>query len=218
MTMVFRTKRKKGSEPFLGKKGSDPFFLLALLLFTLAAPAQETEYITDILQLGLFDNQTASGQPIRNLVSGTAVTVLERIPNYARVRTPTGEEGWVKSAFLVSDKPAQLRVAEVEAKIGELEHERDMAIAARDSAASDTADLVARAERELAAAQADRDTLARLQQENEMFESRMELYRGALPWPWVAGALVVALGAGFFAGYWWLDAQIRRRHGGFRVY
>jgi len=39
-----------------------------------------------------------------------------------------------------------------------------------------------------------------------------------VPWPWVVGALVVALGVGFIAGYWWLDASIRRRHGGFRVY
>jgi hypothetical protein len=36
--------------------------------------------------------------------------------------------------------------------------------------------------------------------------------------PWVAAALVVALVAGFVAGLWWLDATIRRRHGGFRVY
>jgi len=30
--------------------------------------------------------------------------------------------------------------------------------------------------------------------------------------------LVVSLVAGFLAGLWWLDALIRRRHGGFRVY
>jgi SH3 domain protein len=194
--------------------------LTALLFVAFAAAAQEheTRYVTDILQLGLFDNRNATGQPLRNLVSGTELTVLERIPNFAFVRTPAGEEGWVKSAFLVSDKPAQLRVAEVETRIAALEQERDQAITARDSAAADTAELVARAERELAAARADRDTLARLQQENDAFEVRMERYRGALPWPWVAGALVVVLGAGFFAGYWWLDASIRRRHGGFRVY
>lgn len=192
--------------------------LTVLVFAAMAAAAQETRYVTDILQLGLFDNRTASGQPLRNLVSGAEVTVLERIPNFARVRTPDGAEGWVKSAFLVSEKPAQLRVAEVEARIAELEAERDRAIAARDTAAADTEALVARAERELAAAEADRDTLARLRMENEAYEARLERYRGALPWPWVAGALVVALGGGFFAGYWWLDASIRRRHGGFRVY
>ena len=31
-------------------------------------------------------------------------------------------------------------------------------------------------------------------------------------------ALLVTLAAGFVAGLWWLDALIRRRHGGFRVY
>jgi hypothetical protein len=39
-----------------------------------------------------------------------------------------------------------------------------------------------------------------------------------LPWPWVLGAVVVALAGGFLAGYWWLDAAIRRRYGGFKVY
>jgi hypothetical protein len=60
--------------------------------------------------------------------------------------------------------------------------------------------------------------MQQLESDNATYAERMELYRGALPWPWVAGALVVVLIAGFVAGYWWLDASIRRRHGGFRVY
>jgi SH3 domain protein len=190
--------------------------LLACIVGT--AQAQEIRYITDILQLGLHRSQDTSDSPFQNLVSGTEVTVLERVPNFARVRTADGEEGWVKSAFLVSEKPAQLRVAEVEQKAAELEHALAEAVANRDAAGADAAAMIASAELDLAAAEAARDTLARLQMENSAYEERMELYRGALPWPWVAGALVVALGAGFVGGWWWLDASIRRRHGGFRVY
>jgi SH3 domain protein len=182
------------------------------------AGAQEIRYITDILQLGLHRAEDTSDSPFENLVSGTEVTVLERVPNFARVRTADGEEGWVKSAFLVSEKPAQLRVAELEQNAAELEHALAEAIATRDSAGADAAALIASAELDLAAAKAARDTLARLQIENADFEERMELYRGALPWPWVVGALVVVLAGGFAAGWWWLDASIRRRHGGFRVY
>lgn len=189
-----------------------------LVLFATAAAAQETRYITDILQLGIHRAQDTSDAPFDNLVSGTAVTVLERVPNFARVRTPDGEEGWVKSAFLVAEKPAQLRVAEVEAHSAELERQLAAALAAREIAASDAGNLVAEAEQTLAAAVAEREMLARLRAENQEYEARMELYRGSVPWPWVAGALVVVFGAGFFAGYWWLDASIRRRHGGFRVY
>jgi SH3 domain protein len=193
--------------------------MLGLLALVAAqAAAQETRYITDILWLGLHRAQDTSDSPFQNLVSGTEITVLERVPNYARVRTPDGEEGWVKSAFLVAEKPAQLRVAEVEAKSAELERALAEAISARDVASSDASELVASAELELAAAEASRETLARLQIENSAFEERMELYRGAVPWPWVAGALLVAMIAGFVAGWWWLDTSIRRRYGGFRVY
>ena len=34
----------------------------------------------------------------------------------------------------------------------------------------------------------------------------------------VAVALLVTLAGGFVTGLWWLDALIRRRHGGFRIY
>lgn len=195
--------------------------LLAFGLMALAASAagaQETRYITDILQLGLHRAQDTSDSPFQNLVSGTEVSVLERVPNFARVRTPDGQEGWVKSAFLVSEKPAQLRVAEVENRSAELERALAEAIAARDSAGADAAALIASAELELAAAEASRDTLARLQLEKSAFEAQIERYRGALPWPWVAGAVLVALAGGFVAGWWWLDALMRRRTGGFRLY
>ena len=195
--------------------------ILALILLAavlVRAEAQETRYVTDILQLGLYANRDVSGQPIRNLVSGTELTVLERIPNYARVRTPDGEEGWVRSLYLIDEKPAQLRVAELEARIESLEHELVEARVSRDAAQAEASRIVTEAELQLAAVEASTETLARLEAENAAYAERFELYRGALPWPWVAAALVVVLGAGFVAGYWWLDASIRRRHGGFRVY
>lgn len=192
--------------------------LAFLFLLASGARAQETRYVTDILQLGLFSNQEAAGQPLRNLVSGTELTVLERIPNFARVRTADGAEGWVKSAFLVAEKPAQLRVAEVEAEIAALERELEQARNAQHTAETSARQIVARAESELAAVHLDQAAMAALEQDNADYLQRLETYRGALPWPWVAAALVLALAGGFYAGYAWLDAAIRRRHGGFRVY
>lgn len=194
------------------------FAFSVLLLATTAGHAQEIRYITDILQLGIHRAQDTSDAAFDNLVSGTEVIVLERVPNFARVRTPDGQEGWVKSAFLVEDKPARLRVAEVEARSEELQAQLAEAIADRDSVRGEVADIVSSAELELAAAAASQDTLARLQQENTELVERVELYRNAVPWPWVVGAILVALALGFVSGWWWLDALIRRRHGGFRVY
>ena len=61
-------------------------------------------------------------------------------------------------------------------------------------------------------------TVDAIERENRAYQERFERYRGMLPWPWVLGAVLVALAAGFLGGYWWLDAAIRRRYGGFKVY
>jgi len=182
------------------------------------AAAAGTAYVTDSLRLGLYRTDDASEKPFLNLVSGTPLEVLERNTNYAHVRTPAGEEGWVKAAYLVDDKPAQLRVAELEAELDGLRSEFDHARSTRASAQDETNRL----NKAMAAASdssgAIQDALGRLKSENEAYEARLERYRGSLPLPWVAAALVVTLAGGFVAGLWWLDALIRRRHGGFRIY
>src|SRR5262245_60495077 len=107
---------------------------IVLLLGVAAAASAETAYVTDSLRLGLYAEPDASGSPAQNLVSGTALEVLERTQGYARVRTPAGSEGWVKAAYLVDEKPAQLRVAELEAELATLRSDADRARAARVSA------------------------------------------------------------------------------------
>lgn len=192
--------------------------LLLLLLLGQLATAQETVYVTDILRLGIHRAQDTSDRPFQNLVSGTELTVLERVPNYARVRTSDGQEGWVKSAFLVTEKPAQLIVAEVQAELEQVRAELAAAKEAKRTAEAEAARIASEVQDDISSAEAIRGTLARLQQENEAYEQRIELYRGAVPWPWVLGATLVALVGGFIGGIWWLDASIRRRYGGFRVY
>jgi SH3 domain protein len=194
-----------------------PRLLLILLLGPVAA-AQETVYVTDILRLGIHHTEDTSDRPFQNLISGTELTVLQRKPNFARVRTPDGQEGWVKSAFLVTEKPAQLIVSEVRAELESAQAELKSAREAKLAAEAEAARVVNEVKDDVSSAQAIKDTLARLQQENESYEARIDQYRGAVPLSWVAGALVLALIAGFVAGYWWLDASIRRRYGGFRVY
>lgn len=189
----------------------------ATILFTAPTEA-ETAYVTDSLRLGLHNTDDTSDKPFENLVSGTALEVIERNANYARVRTPGGQEGWVKSAYLVDDKPAQLRVAELEAELAGLRGEADQARTARSSAEDELNRLGKQVAATTGSTDAIHDTLGRLKSENEAYEARLDSYRGSLPLPWVAAALVLTLVAGFAGGLWWLDALIRRRHGGFRVY
>src|SRR5262245_65020394 len=104
---------------------------IAILLGCATSAAAETAWVTDSLRLGLYAEPDASGSPSQNLQSGAALEVLERTQGYARVRTAAGSEGWVKSAYLVDEKPAQLRVAELEAELATLRSDADRARAAR---------------------------------------------------------------------------------------
>jgi len=178
----------------------------------------ETAYVTDSLRLGLHAAPDTSDRAFENLISGTAVDVLERNPNYARVRLSDGREGWVKGTFLVALKPAAARVAELEAEMLSLKEVATAAKTAQVAAEQDLARYTAELQAKTGSAETIQETVERLQEENRVHEEQLEAYRHSLPVKWVIPALVVVLVAGFFAGLWWLDALIRRRHGGFRVY
>ena len=194
-----------------------PICVVAFLICSTAARA-ETAYVTDILRLGLHRADDTSDRAFLNLVSGTPLEVLERNGSYAHVRIPDGQAGWVNANYLVNEKPAQLRVAELEAELAGLRSEVDHARDAR-SSAEEELDRIGKQSAVTAESSTElQDTLGRLKRENEAYEARLDTFRGSLPLPWVAAALLVTLAGGFAAGLWWLDALIRRRHGGFRVY
>lgn len=194
----------------------------AVLCLALAAwvgsASAETAYVTDVLRLGMHEAPDTSDKPFENLVSGTALEVLERNSSYARVRLRDGREGWVKGTYLMTDKPASARVLELEAKLGGFESSAAAAKAAQTAAEDQLASLRNELQATTGSAESVQETLARLESENQAHVERLEAYRHTLPLVWVAPALVVSLVAGFLAGLWWLDALIRRRHGGFRVY
>lgn len=190
---------------------------LALAVWT-AGAAAETVYVTDSLRLGLHTAADTSDRPFDNLVSGTVLEVLERNPSYAKVRLPDGREGWVKAMYLEDEKPAAARVLELEAKIAGLDEAVAAAKSAQTAAEQELAGLRSELKATTGSAESVQETIERLQAENRAHEERLENYRYTLPLVWVLPALVVALVAGFLAGLWWLDALIRRRHGGFRVY
>ncbi len=187
------------------------FFPLALAAQT--APA-ESAYVTDVLRLGLYQAEDATGRPFRTLVSGTRVEILERRTFYARVRTPDGEIGWVKSNFLQDEKPAALRAGEYETRISELtgdlqrvQAELDEANGTLSGIRSETSDVVGLTQE----AESLRSEKARL-------EDRLASFRGSLPIKWSLILAGVLAALGFIGGIAFLDYRIRKRHGGFRVY
>ena len=182
------------------------------------AAAAETVYVTDSLRLGLHLAPDTSDKPFDNLLSGTPVEVLERNSSYAHVRLADGREGWVKATFLVADKPAAARVLELEEALGDVENAAAAAKTAQTTAEQELANLRGELQAKTGSSESIQETIERLERENTAHLERIEQYRNTLPLAWVIPAVVVALVAGFLVGLWWLDALIRRRHGGFRVY
>ncbi|MDJ0748851.1 MAG: TIGR04211 family SH3 domain-containing protein [Woeseiaceae bacterium] len=188
-----------------------------LALFPLLAAA-ETAYVTDNLRLGLHNAEDTSDRAFRILESGQPMEVLIRAGSYANVRLPDGTEGWVKTAYLVTDKPATLIVAETieqrDALAAELEQTR--------AAFAEPAETIERLQAETGDLSAQLETamteIASLQDENASIDVLKARYKGSLPLTWVGGALLVMVVVGFFGGLWYTDYRSRKRHGGIRIY
>lgn len=193
---------------------------IGLLLITVlpAHAAAETAYVTDQLRLGLHQAADTSDRSFRTLESGQELEILSRDRNYARVRLPDGTVGHVKAAYLVTEKPAALIVAEARAEAERLQGELEEAMRRFAGPAATIAALEQQATEHLAELEESRNRIAELGEQNERFAERQASYQYSLPLSWVGGALGVSLLAGFLGGLWWLDYRSRRRHGGFRIY
>jgi SH3 domain protein len=192
--------------------------LIGLLLVAPTLAVAETGYVTDTLTLGIHEAADTSDRAFRSLQSGQEFEILSRDRFYAHVQLPDGTTGYVKSAYIVTDKPAKLIVEQTAAERDRYKAELEQARAAF----AEPAAAISKLENEAAALRAqldEKDTqLADLSEQNENYRSRAESYENVVPLSWVAGAIAICLIGGFFAGLWWVDRQSRKRHGGIRVY
>ncbi len=92
------------------------FFLAWLLLLPLAeaAPAKDM-FITDRLQVTLRTGPSVENKIIGVLASGDLVTTLANEENgWIRVRSAEGKEGWMIVRYLQEEKPAVVRIKEMD--------------------------------------------------------------------------------------------------------
>lgn len=189
--------------------------VLAALLPALAAA--ETAYVTDNLRLRMYADQQLTSV-LDTLESGDAFELVSREGQTALIELPDGTRGYVSAAYIVTEKPARLIVAETETELERVTAELDTLR----SAFAEPAETIERLEAELAARTAEVVSAERraetLETENATLARAREQHRYSLPYTWVGGAVVICLIAGFLLGLWWTDRQSRRRHGGIRVY
>jgi len=192
--------------------------IIGLLILLPALAAAETAYITDNLRLGLHQAEDTSDRAFRFLESGQAMEILIRDRNYANVRLPDGTEGWVKSAYLVDEKPAKLIVAETIEERDRLASELEQARAAFAEPAATIDELRSQAGQLSTDLEDARAQITALREENASIQGLKQQYRGSVPLQWVGGVILFCLVAGFLVGLWWVDHRSRKRHGGIRIY
>lgn len=189
-----------------------------MLLILLSPPARGEEadvvYVTDELRLGLYRTEETSGRTLKTLISGARLTVLERALMSIRVRTEEGDEGWVKTAYIVEAEPARSRLARLEADA----EANQTKLAAAEEALAASRSETERLTVELAAAERGITELPALKEENAALNAALNSGGIRVPLPWVIGAALVCLLIGGLTGYWLLDRRVRSRFGGLRPY
>ena len=193
--------------------------LPVVLLLTLSAQSYSAEegdvvYVTDELRLGLYSGEDTSGRARKTLLSGARLTVLERSLMSIRVRTDDGDEGWVKTAYIVEVEPARSKLARVEAEAAATSSRLAEAEAALVEATEQTADL----NTQLAEANAGITELPALREENTALRAALEEGGIKVPLLWLIAAALISAVVGGLIGYWLLDRRVRSRFGGMRLY
>lgn len=100
------------------------FFIFSATLFAAAATVQaETRYVTDQLEITLRAGESTRYKILRMLPSGTPLEVLgvNQKTDYARVRTPDGTLGYVLASQIQTEPSARNRIADMEARLAELQ-------------------------------------------------------------------------------------------------
>lgn len=105
--------------------------LLGLLLCSQMALAAATRYVTDRIVLDLYQDANPGSQVLKQLPTGTSMTLLEAGGSFAKVKLADGTIGYVEASFITDERPLQVLYNDLQAKYKKLSEQ---------SAASDAND------------------------------------------------------------------------------
>ena len=95
--------------------------MICLLMIAVSQPIlAKTKYVTDEFEIMMRTGQGNQFGIIRQLKSGTLVTVIEENPDYTQVRLPSGVEGWVLTRYLIDQPSGRDQTAALQVKYDQL--------------------------------------------------------------------------------------------------
>jgi SH3 domain protein len=221
---------------------------LVFLLVNPNLLAQETEevngeirdiwYVTDQLRLSVYPQASDKSGSLQLLSSGDKLAIIQISGNYALVVTPNGKQGWVKRGFLVPEPTASLLLKQEKLKNQVLNQEIEKLANSKMVIDQYEVDMDAMSENFLALEAKNeqfQQTIAELEQAAQLkadmeatiaasVESNMALPIKALLttamtyWQYMIPLVVLFLLVGFLTGKMFIEARIRKRFHGIKVW
>ncbi len=194
---------------------------------------QEVKYVTDKLRLSLYKRADSNSGVLFLLSSGDTLEVLGKSGPYSKVRAENGKIGWVKNGFLVSIPTASIQLAEEKGKneilSQQLEQYSDTKklVADYENTIRQINEDVTSTEQKLSQANQEMEALIQLneklklqievtQQDNFQISDIIELVKKF--WHYLAAAVTAIMLFGFLLGSAIMEARVRRRFQGIKVW
>lgn len=100
-------------------------FLLMFFSFTVSAGivCAETQYVSDQLIITMREGKGSEYKIIKMLKAGTPLEIIEEGEPYLKVRTESGDEGWVLKQYVTGETPKPVIIAGLQKKIDRLNTE-----------------------------------------------------------------------------------------------
>jgi len=202
--------------------------IIPLICILPLSAAAETLYVSDTLRVGIRAEPNSKVPSLTVAKSGTKLELISKKGSYAKVRTASGIEGWVKSAYLSKNKPyltkwkeAKSQLNTLESKIKELENAKSSSNAEENNQLKQTiSDLEKDNQALLEQVQSLKTRSANLNniKKSDNNELTLNLKESSSNLIYIAlGVITVILVLGFLFGVSWHKKQVTKRLGGLSI-
>lgn len=112
------------SRMVLGKTILTIFYIVAFIVSaSINSVFADTRYVSDRLIISVREGQDQNAAVLGYLETGAPVELLEEKEDFLRIRTEDGIEGWVRTQYIVSEKPKVLIIDNLKNEIEALNKE-----------------------------------------------------------------------------------------------